>query len=358
MRPWEIANYNYPHHAIPLGDGWWRGPEPAQSGIFASLGDLGINSGSLLADGSRSYFPGPELVFDEDYCTTDQAHWIAARIHIARHECKRPLAAPRLMSILNLTADSFSDGGRIDTPEMLLATAKIERDAGASIFDLGAESTRPGAAPIAAANQIELLVPAIELLRPLGLQISIDTRCAAVASACIKAGAHMINDVSALSDPAMASVVAESGCPIVLMHMRGTPATMQQHCNYQHLLGEISDELALRVDYALEQGIQPEQIILDPGIGFAKTADQCLELIGKFSSLRALGFPLLCGPSRKSFLNVPLGERKPHLREHGTAAAAALSAAHGAEFLRLHQGAGNWDAVLTAHSAAVAGIEA
>ncbi len=347
MRPWEIAHYQEKHHAIPLADGWWRGPAPQQIRATELL-EHGLILGDELADGSFKYFPLPKLNFTTAKIEQGGADWITARIDSGRRCFQSAPKAPRIMAILNLTKDSFSDGGKLNSSKEVLAAATQLLSDGASILDLGAESTRPGAQAVSVAQQIELLIPAIAELRPLGATISIDTRSAEVASACLAAGATMINDVSAFGDPQMAAVVAAANCPTVLMHMRGTPADMQQHCQYQHLLGEIADELSVAVHSALKAGVASEQIIIDPGFGFAKTAEQCCELLAKLGNLRALGFPILSGPSRKSFLSLVTGQRPAHQREAATSAAASLSVNNGAEIIRLHQAAEHIDAINTA----------
>ncbi|RMH01156.1 MAG: dihydropteroate synthase, partial [Planctomycetota bacterium] len=193
-----------------------------------------------------------------------------------------------------------------------------------------------------------------EALLPLDAPLSIDTRSARVAAACLAAGASWINDVSALSDPAMAPTVAAAGADLCLMHSRGTPADMQRRTGYRHLLGEVIDELAGRCRLALAAGVAPARIQVDPGIGFAKDAEQSLALLGRCGALRGLGFPLLVGPSRKSCLVAALGERPPRQRDAGSAGVAALAAAQGAAWLRLHRGGELWDAVLAAAAAGAA----
>lgn len=248
------------------------------------------------------------------------------------------------MAILNLTPDSFSDGGKLDSPDAIRAQAKVAIDQGAAWLDLGAESTRPGASAIEDEEQLRRLLPAIEALHPLGVSLSIDTRSAVVAEACLQAGARMINDVSALSDPRMAEVcAAHDGAWLTLMHMRGTPETMREHCQYSFLLGEVADELAERAAVALEAGIAADRLLLDPGIGFAKTADQSCALLASVGSLRALGLELLVGPSRKSFQADHLPERSAPERDCGTAGAASSCIHQGVTTLRLHSGK-YWDA--------------
>lgn len=255
-----------------------------------------------------------------------------------------PIREVEWMAVLNLTQDSFSDGGALDTIAAVQEQAERAVAQGAAWLDLGAESTRPGAPPIEDQVQLDRLLPAIEALIPLKVALSIDTRSARVAETCLQAGARMINDVSALSDPRMAGVcAAHPETWLTLMHMRGTPETMREHCQYDFLLGEVADELAPRAADALEAGMSPDRLLLDPGIGFAKTAQQSCELLASVGSLRALGFELLVGPSRKSFQAELIPERSAPERDCGTAGAASSCIHQGVTTLRLHSGK-YWDA--------------
>jgi len=356
VKPWELPWADAPHHAVPLARGTWRGPAPLSATCQGALAALGIVALEPLADGAMRYgldraarIPS-ELAYGDLQDPAYRALWIAARIAVGQQAMAVTPAAPQLLGILNLTEDSFSDGGQLSQTggfdvfyrAQCLAVEQVD------IFDLGAESTRPGAAPVASAKQIERLLPTIERLLPLGKAISIDTRSAAVAEACLDAGASWINDVSGLADPDMAPLIGERGCKVFAMHMRGTPATMQEMCNYRHLLGEIADELMQVCRVAFDAGIEPEQLVLDPGIGFSKTAAQCRSLIANMGSLRALGLPLLAGPSRKSFMADLLPDCRPDQRDGGSFGAAALCAAQGASFIRLHRGGRGWDAVRVA----------
>jgi len=292
---------------------------------------------------------------DDPWC---RAHWIVARLQGAIAAEGEPPPSPAFQAVLNLTEDSFSDGGELGDDGAILERAEQRLAEGASWLDLGAESTRPGAAPVPAERQLERLLPAVEALLPLGAALSVDTRSALVAEACLAAGASMINDVSGLSDPAMAAVVADAGAELCVMHSRGTPATMRQQTDYRYLLGAVMDELAPRLRSALDAGVAPERLLVDPGLGFAKDAAQSLELLGWTGSLRAFGLRVLVGPSRKSCLDAALGPREPLERDGGTAGAAALAAAQGAAILRLHRGGEVWDAVLAASAAARAAAAA
>lgn len=357
-RPWDIPHFELPHHACSVGQGWWRGPAAGSPECQEALDGAGVMIGPPLPDGSCRYrltdsrghltrlAAGP---VDDPWC---RAHWIAARLQAAIDAEGAAPPPPAFLAILNLTDDSFSDGGQLGDAAALLGAAEARIAEGASWLDLGAESTRPGARAVPAERQLERLLPAIEALAPLGAPLSIDTRSALVAEQCLAAGASMINDVSGLSDPAMAEIVAEAGAALCVMHSRGTPATMGQQTGYRFVLGAVIDELARPLQAALAAGVAPAKLLVDPGIGFAKDAEQSLALLGRTRSFRALGLPVLVGPSRKSCLGAVLGERAPRDRDGATAGAAALAASQGAAMLRLHRGGEVWDAVLAAAAAA------
>ncbi len=359
LHPWEVPHLDRDHQALPLGEGWWRGPDAGEPSCRRLLEERGIRAGRRLPDGSGSWrLPEEPLQPDLGRAAEDprdpraRAAWIEARLHAARLACAREPEPPVWMRILNLTPDSFSDGGELTRAGALAQALAEAREQGAAWLDLGAESTRPGAAAVAAEVQIARLEPALEAVSASGIPWSVDTRSARVAAFALEAGARMVNDVSGLSDPELAPLVAAQGAELVLMHMRGTPEDMQERTAYRFLLGEVADELARSRNRALRAGVQPERIVLDPGFGFAKTARQSLELLGRLGALRALGHALLAGPSRKSFLGLALGERPPRERDGGTAGAAALAAAQGAEILRLHRGGAVWEAALAAAAAA------
>ncbi len=243
-----------------------------------------------------------------------------------------------IMGILNSTPDSFSDGGSYQTLEPALEQADKMLNAGADMIDIGGQSTRPGAAIISLEEELARTIPLISALSPhCSVPISIDTTRAVVAEAAIAVGADWVNDVSAgTDDPAMLATVARLEVPIILMHRRGTPQTMQSLTEYVDLIGEIKTFLQSRIDQALAKGISPEQIILDPGIGFAKTTAQNLEVLRQLPQLQALGFPLLVGPSRKRFIGDILQEPNPQKRVWGTAAACCAAIAAGSDILRVH----------------------
>lgn len=245
--------------------------------------------------------------------------------------------ATLIMGILNVTPDSFSDGGRFMDPGMALERALEMASEGADWIDIGGESTRPGAEPVDAAEELKRVVPVIEALALRGLTVSIDTTKASVAEAAIGAGASIVNDVSALSlDPGMAGVVAKLGVPLILMHMRGTPKTMQLDTSYGDLMSEVYGYLHSRVEFAAEMGIDPESIIVDPGLGFGKSVEGNFELLGRLREFKSLGRPVLAGPSRKSFIGKTLGLTGTEERLAGTIAACVLAVANGAAILRVH----------------------
>ena len=245
---------------------------------------------------------------------------------------------PIVMGILNVTPDSFSDGGdNFGTDTAVAHGLEMER-AGARILDVGGESTRPGSAAVSAEAECDRVVPVIAALcRHVSVPVSVDTSKAEVARAAIEAGAAIVNDVSGLRrDPGMIEVLKESDAGCVVMHMRGTPATMQQFTSYEDLLGEICQYFEDTLTTVSQAGVDPERIMLDPGIGFSKTAEQNLELIAHVARFRALGRPVLLGPSRKSFIGTLLPETAPKQRIWGTAAAVACGMLAGADAVRVH----------------------
>lgn len=241
------------------------------------------------------------------------------------------------MGILNVTPDSFSDGGRFLSVDAAVEQAQRLAAEGADLIDIGGESTRPGAPAVPEAEEMGRVVPVIERLRDVRfpVAISIDTRRAGVARRALAAGAAMVNDVQGLADPELAAVVAQAGVPVVLMHMRGTPDDMQTRASYQDVVTEVAQELRQALDRARAAGIPPERTILDPGLGFAKTAEHNLTLLRRMGELRALGRPLLVGPSRKSFIGKVTGAPVTE-RLAGTLAAVTASVLSGVEFVRVH----------------------
>ena len=246
-------------------------------------------------------------------------------------------ASPLVMGILNITPDSFSDGGvHFDQSKAVHAALQMEED-GAAIIDIGGESTRPGAEPLAAQIEIDRVLPVIEQIRRRSaVTISIDTRKAAVAEEAIGAGADLVNDVSAMRYSAgMAAVVAKTGVPVILMHMRGEPSTMQQFAVYDDVVNDVGRELSSMIDDAVAAGVSREKILVDPGIGFAKTFDQNLELLARAHELTALG-PVVIGASRKAFIGRLTGRPSGPDRALGSLAAVAAAQRGGAAIVRVH----------------------
>ncbi len=243
-----------------------------------------------------------------------------------------------LMGILNVTPDSFSDGGEFNNLESAVDQAKIMLQNGVDIIDIGGQSTRPGAENITLEEELNRVIPVIKKLRELtSIPISIDTTKVQVAQQAIAAGADIINDISgATFDEQMLSAVGKLDVPIILMHIRGTPQTMQQLTEYDDLVGEIMQFLATQIDKASACGIAKSNIIIDPGIGFAKNHLQSIELIQRLSEFNNLNLPILVGVSRKSFMRPILNKDNPKQRVWGTAAACCSAIANGADILRVH----------------------
>jgi dihydropteroate synthase len=256
------------------------------------------------------------------------------------------LDRPHLMGIVNVTPDSFSDGGLYDSKEDAIAHAAALAAAGAAIVDIGGESTRPGSDPVEAGQEGTRVLPVIAGLKGLNAVISIDTRKASVARAAAKAGAKILNDVSALSyDPECLHVAAEAGLSLVLMHAQGEPKTMQDDPRYQDVVLEVYDYLEARIRVAEEAGIGRARIAADPGLGFGKTLAHNLALLAHTSLFHGLGVPLLIGASRKRFIQGLGGGREPSAREPGSQAAAIAAAGQGAQMLRVHDVAGTSQAL-------------
>lgn len=247
------------------------------------------------------------------------------------------LDRPRIMAILNVTPDSFSDGGAYLDPEAAIEAGQAMMQAGADIIDVGGESTRPGSVPVPLESEQARVVPVIRALAAAGAKISVDTRNAGTMRAALEAGAAIVNDVSALlHDPAAAAVVARYNCPVVLMHMRGTPVTMNAEARYTDIAAEVTAELSTRIEAACRAGIARESIAIDPGIGFAKLAPDSLELLRRLPELRVLGCPILVGVSRKSFIGRIAGEPDPRRRVAASLAAGLFALRQGAHILRVH----------------------
>jgi dihydropteroate synthase len=250
------------------------------------------------------------------------------------------LSAPRplIMGILNVTPDSFADGGRFFDPAAAQAQARALVAAGADLLDIGGESTRPFAEPVPLEEELRRVIPLIEALAPeITIPISIDTYKATVARAALEAGAAVINDISALRfDPEMAPLVAASGAAVVLMHMQGTPRDMQRRPHYHDLMGEITSFFRERLEFAERQGLSRDLIVLDPGLGFGKTWEHNLEILRRLDEFHELGCPLLVGPSRKAFIGHLTGLPAGPERDVGTLAALLASVQGGARIIRTH----------------------
>jgi dihydropteroate synthase len=243
---------------------------------------------------------------------------------------------PKLMGVVNVTPDSFSDGGLYFEAGAAIAHGEELARAGAAILDVGGESTRPGSGPVEAEEELRRVRPVIEGLAAGGARVSVDTSKAVVAAAALDAGAEIVNDVTALrGDPEMAAACAEREATVVLMHMRGQPPTMQDAPAYDDVVEDVRAFLGERLEAAVGAGIAEERIWLDPGIGFGKTDEHNLELLGRLSELGGLGRPLVVGPSRKGFIGRIDGS-PARQRLGGTIASAVLAAAEGAEVLRVH----------------------
>lgn len=256
------------------------------------------------------------------------------------------------MGVLNVTPDSFSDGGRYaDLDAAVAHGVRMHRD-GADVVDVGGESTRPGASRVMPAIERQRVVPVIEALAAAGVPISIDTTRAEVAEAALTAGARIINDVSGgLADPDMGKVAAAAGCPYILMHWRGHSRQMQRLAVYDDVVRDVRDELSAQVDGAIRAGVAPEKLVIDPGLGFAKTPEHNWLLCARLGDLVALGYPVLVGASRKSYLGsllaAPDGTARPVAeREAATVAATVLAIDAGAWGVRVHDVRGNLDAIL------------
>jgi len=256
-----------------------------------------------------------------------------------------------IMGVLNVTPDSFSDGGCYQNLDAAVAHAVAMEAEGADLLDIGGESSRPGARPVSLEEELARVLPVVTALtRRVRVPISVDTTKAEVAKRCLDAGAAIINDISALrSDPEMAEVVAHAQAGLILMHRQGTPPTMQDHPEYTAVVEEVCDFLHARVEAAVAVGIDRERIAVDPGLGFGKTCDHSLTLLSRLSAFQALGRPIVIGPSRKSFVGSVL-ERPVGEREWGTAAAVAVGVYQGAHVVRAHSVAQMKDVARMAHA--------
>jgi len=260
---------------------------------------------------------------------------------------------PVVVGVLNVTPDSFSDGGDFLDPEVAADQAATMLDEGAGILDVGGESTRPGSDPVSQEEEIQRVFPVIERIlsvRPEAM-ISVDTYRSGTASAALEAGASLVNDVTALrGDSHMASVIQEAACPVILMHMQGEPKTMQKEPNYEDVVREVRDFLAERAEHAVAAGVRPENVIVDPGIGFGKNLEHNLALLRNLDTIVDLGFPVLIGASRKSFIEKITGVQEARDRVSGTVATTVLAYERGATFFRVHDVRANREALTVAEA--------
>ncbi|MFZ9642660.1 MAG: dihydropteroate synthase [Candidatus Methylopumilus sp.] len=245
------------------------------------------------------------------------------------------LSTPNVMGIVNVTPDSFSDGGKFNTTDKAIAHAMQLVEQGADILDIGGESTRPGATPVALDEELKRVIPVIQALTQLGVPLSIDTYKPEVMRAAIEAGVDMVNDICALREPNALEIVAASKVGVCLMHMQGRPQTMQLDPQYQDVVAEVHDFLAARLQAAIQAGISRERIVLDPGFGFGKRTAHNLTLLNHLSSLQSLDLPLLIGLSRKSVLGQVVGSAVDE-RMHAGIAASVVSVMKGANIVRVH----------------------
>jgi dihydropteroate synthase len=259
------------------------------------------------------------------------------------------LPRPAVMGVLNVTPDSFSDGGSFLEPDAAVAHGRVLASEGADLIDVGGESTRPGSEPVSPEEELRRVIPVIEeLATAVEAPISIDTRKAAVAHAALAAGATFVNDVSALrGDPDMAAVVAGSGADLCLMHMQGEPGTMQDDPRYDDVVSVVKGFLEERLAFAIGEGVTPEKIWLDPGIGFGKTLDHNLELLRRLGEIAAIGQPVVVGASRKRFIGALTGRPEAD-RLAGSLAAAVVACERGAAMVRVHDVAATREALAVA----------
>ena len=256
------------------------------------------------------------------------------------------LSQPHVMGILNVTPDSFSDGGKHNGLEQAVAFAKQMIADGATVIDVGGESTRPGASVVTIEEEIRRVIPVVEALSKLDVIISIDTSAPEVIRRAVNAGAHIWNDVRALTRPNALQTAAELDIPVVIMHMRGEPTTMNSLAQYQDVTKEVIIELKQRVNDAVQAGVKPENIMIDPGFGFAKNAQQNLKLLNELYALNDLGYPILSALSRKRFIGEALGGAEAQHRMVGSVTAHLFSIQQGACVVRAHDVKATYDAIL------------
>ena len=260
------------------------------------------------------------------------------------------LSKPHVMGILNVTPDSFSDGGRHNEKEQAVAHALQMMADGATVIDIGGESTRPGASPVTVEEEIRRVIPVVEALSAYDIVLSIDTSQPEVMRAAVETGAHIWNDVRALTRPNALQTAAELDIPVMIMHMRGEPTTMNNLDQYNDVVTDVMQELQQRVDDALQAGIRRENIMIDPGFGFAKNAQQNLKLLQEFYRLNEMGYPILSALSRKRFIGEALGGADAHHRAVGSVAAHLMSIQQGACMVRAHDVKAMSDAIKVWHA--------
>ncbi|WP_200460419.1 MULTISPECIES: dihydropteroate synthase [unclassified Acinetobacter] len=265
------------------------------------------------------------------------------KLKCGRHQLD--LSQPKVMGILNVTPDSFSDGGQHNQKQQAYAYAMQMIEDGASIIDIGGESTRPGASPVEIKEEICRVVPVVELLAKEDVILSIDTSQPEVIKAAVEAGAHIWNDVRALTRPEALETATALDIPVMIMHMRGEPTTMNQLDHYVDVTLDVMQELRQRIDDALLAGVKSENIIIDPGFGFAKNAQQNLQLLNEFWKLNELGYPILSALSRKRFIGEALGGANAQQRAVGSVTAHLLSIQQGASIVRAHDVKATVDAI-------------
>jgi dihydropteroate synthase len=261
-------------------------------------------------------------------------------------------AAPLLMGVLNVTPDSFSDGDSHADLEATVSVARTMVEEGASLVDVGGESTRPGAAPVSLEEELRRVIPVVRALASEAPQrVSVDTYKATVAAKALEAGAYMINDISGLRmDPGMLDVVRDADCPLILMHMQGEPRNMQEKPHYGDVVEEVYAFFVERLNWAVDHGVREENLLIDPGIGFGKTMQHNLEILRNLAAFRSLGRPVVVGTSRKRFLGEITGVAEPARRDGATAATTVLAAREGAHILRVHRVGVNAEAARVARA--------
>lgn len=337
---------------MPQGTGPFSIRQPPTTGehslphadIAEPLGLLhGLDAASAIAAGVAAPLAGGPLAFTLIRCQ-DRVLSLADAPQSLVHRLASPLpdwaglgAGPLVMGILNITPDSFSDGGEHFDPARATAAGERMLAEGADILDIGGESTRPGSGAMSETVEQARVLPVITALARLGAVVSIDTRNAGTMARALDAGARIVNDVTGLRhDPAAAPLAAARGCPVVLMHMRGTPATMMSLAVYQDVAAEVRAELSERLEAAVAAGVRREAIMIDPGFGFAKDAGHNLELLQRLPLLLGLGCPILAGLSRKATVGMLSGARDPKRRGPGSLAAALFALQRGARMVRVH----------------------